>query len=273
MYGYLIKKSFCDDWDNLLTVVVVNLIALASGVLIFLSGSYGLMAFGEGSTSPWLFVWIIATVLLFSIVLSIINFAFGELAAQIADFNGVRLKDFFKAIPGVLKDAILFALLIDAIVFVSIYCIDFYFFKMANIFGALIGAFIFWMDIFIILSLQWFIPLRATMHNNFKKCLKKCFLFTMDNTGFSIFNLLHTLVLTFLSVFLVGFFPSFCGISIFNCNALKVRLYKYDYLEEHPELKTKKERKNIPWDELIFDDRETLGPRKLKSFLFPWKEN
>ena len=45
------------------------------------------------------------------------------------------------------------------------------------------------------------------------------------------------------------------------------------YLEEHPELTTKKERKNIPWEELIYEDRETLGPRKLRSFLFPWKDD
>ena len=50
------------------------------------------------------------------------------------------------------------------------------------------------------------------------------------------------------------------------------RLYKYDYLEEHPELTTKKERRHIPWEELIYEDRETLGPRKLKSFIFPWKD-
>jgi hypothetical protein len=43
-------------------------------------------------------------------------------------------------------------------------------------------------------------------------------------------------------------------------------------LEEHPELKTKKERKNIPWEELIYEDRETLGPRTFRSFLFPWKD-
>ena len=36
--------------------------------------------------------------------------------------------------------------------------------------------------------------------------------------------------------------------------------------------KTKKERRQIPWEELIYEDRETLGPRKLKSFIFPWKD-
>ena len=272
MYGFLIKKSFCDDWDNLLTVVIVNLITLAAGILIFLACATGLMAFGEESNSPWVYLLILGTILIFSFILSIVNLAFGELAAQIADFNGVSMGDFFKAIPGVLIDAILFALLCDAIGIVSFYCIDFYILRIGNLFGLLIGSFIFWLDIFFILSLQWFVPIRATMHNNFKKCLKKCFLISLDNTGFSILVLIHTAILMVLSVFLVGLFPSVSGILINKCNALRIRLYKYDYLEQHPELKTKRERRNIPWDELIFDDRETLGPRKLRSFLFPWKE-
>ena len=71
---------------------------------------------------------------------------------------------------------------------------------------------------------------------------------------------------------MMGFLPSFAGILINKANALRIRLYKYDYLEEHPEIKTKKERNYIPWDELIQDDKDALGPRKLRSFLFPWKD-
>ena len=94
----------------------------------------------------------------------------------------------------------------------------------------------------------------------------------MDNTGFSIFMALYTIILGALSILPIGFFPSIAGIGIAKANAFRLRMYKYDYLEEHPELKTPRERRNIPWEELIFEDRETLGPRKLRSFLFPWKE-
>lgn len=272
MYGFLIKKSFCDDWDNLLTVVLVNILTLFVGLILLLSCATVVKAFGEESTSPWLLVFALASIIIFCIVFSIINFAFAELAARIADFNGVSLLDFFREIPGVLKDALLFGLLNAGLIIISIYCIDFYILKMGNLFGLLIGAFIFWLDIFIILGLQWFAPIRATMHNDFKKCLKKCIIILFDNTGFSVFMALHNLVLLAISVFMVGLFPSLSGIMIAKCNALRIRLYKYDYLEEHPELKTKRERKNIPWDELIFDDKEALGPRKLRNFLFPWKE-
>ena len=94
----------------------------------------------------------------------------------------------------------------------------------------------------------------------------------MDNTGFSIFMAFYNLILTALSILPIGFFPSVAGIEIAKLNAFRLRMYKYDYLDEHPELKTTKERRKIPWEELIYEDRETLGPRKLRSFLFPWKE-
>ena len=94
----------------------------------------------------------------------------------------------------------------------------------------------------------------------------------MDNTGFSVFMGFYILILMVLSVLPIGFFPSVAGISIAKQNAFRIRMYKYDYLEQHPELKTPRERRKIPWEELIYEDREALGPRKLRSFLFPWKE-
>ena len=138
---------------------------------------------------------------------------------------------------------------------------------------AFIGAVILWLDVFVLLALQWFIPIRSLMKNNLKKCLKKSFIILFDNTGFTIMIALYNFVLLILSIFFIGLVPAMTGILISCTNALRLRLYKYDYLEEHPELTTKKERKNIPWEELIYEDRETLGPRKLKSFLFPWKDD
>ena len=82
---------------------------------------------------------------------------------------------------------------------------------------------------------------------------------------------IYNLVLIALSIFFIGLIPSMAGISIGNTNALRIRLYKYDYLEEHPEI-TGRQRKKIPWEELIYEDRETLGPRTFRSFLFPWKD-
>lgn len=263
MFGFLIKKNFCDGWDNLLSVIITNVIFLFAGIgVIFLNA----FSFATQNQLIMILAFVFGT-----IILSIIALAYGESAAKIADFNSIKYSDFFKAVPGVLKDSVFLGLLVSAVLLISTFSIRYYW-SLGNLVSACLAIFIFWIDIFFVLSIQWFVPLRSVMHNNFKKCLKKCFIIFFDNTAFSVLIGLYDLVLIVFSVLFVGFFPSLAGILIANTNALRLRLYKYDYLEAHPELKSKKERRNIPWEELIYEDRETLGPRKFKSFLFPWKD-
>ena len=272
MYGFLFKKNFCDGWDNLFSVVITNVLFLISMVGIILLSSFVTSHLSENTTDMAFYLIQSAILFLGLFIFNIFDFAYGELAQKIANFEGIHLLDFFKRIPGVLLDAFLFSLLIIAVVFISTYSIYFYIIQQKSMMGLFVGALLFWVDIFIVLSLQWFVPIRSTFHNKFFKCLKKCFIIFMDNTGFSIIMALYNLVLIALSVLPIGFFPSLAGVSISKHNAFRLRMYKYDYLEEHPELKTQKERRRIPWEELIYDDREALGPRKLRSFLFPWKE-
>lgn len=272
MYGFILKKNFCDVWDNLLTVIIVNLVHMlsASGILYL----WALLTKSLGANT--LDIVSIATtcgfITLWNIIHYIITFAFGEQAVKICNFEGIRIRDFFLSIPGCIVDAIKYGIFISLLLFLSIFLLYFYWFSGSKI-GIFVFGIIFWIDIFLILSLQWFCALRCTMHNNFRKCLRKCFIIFFDNTGFSILVALNNLVLFIFSVLFVGLIPSIGAMVINNQNNLRIRLYKYDYLEEHPELNNKKDRKKIPWEELIYDDRETLGPRKFKSFLFPWKEN
>ena len=272
MYGFLFKKNFCDGWDNLFSVVVTNVLFLLSMVGIILLSSFVTTHLGENTTDMTFYLIQTGILFLGIFILLIFDLAYGELAQKIANFEGIHFLDFFKRIPGVLLDAFLLALFIVIVIFVSAYSIIFYLFRQPSLFGLFIGALLIWIDVFIALALQWFVPIRSTFHNKFGKCLKKCFIIFMDNTGFSIIMALYNLLLLALSILPIGFFPSLAGISISKHNAFRLRMYKYDYLEEHPELKSSKERRKIPWEELIYNDRETLGPRKLRSFLFPWKE-
>lgn len=265
MYGFLLKKSFCDGWDNLLSVIITNVI-----ILFVSMGCFLLFSLTVKLNSSLLMC---ACILLTCVIISILVFAYGDISAEIANFNGIRIVDYFKAIPSSLKDGSLFGLMIGGIGILSFFCFDYYFLQMKSLFGIFLGGMILWLDIFLFLTLQWFLPIRSLMHNNFRKCFKKSLIIFFDNTGFSILVGLYNLLCFAISIFCVGLIPAWAGTLINNTNALRIRLYKYDYLDEHPELKTKKERKKIPWEELIYDDRETLGPRKLKSFLFPWKED
>lgn len=262
MFGFIIKKNFCDGWDNLLSLLIANLVFLFSAVALFMLNA----VIGEKS------ILILLSFLFSMIVISILIFAYGEVAAKIANFCGVGLLDFFKAIPGVLKDATLFGLMVSAIILISSFALRYYFIQMQSLLGFGIGCLLVWLDVFLFMAFQWFVPIRSLMKNNFKKCLRKSIIIMFDNTGFTFAVTLYNLVMLVLSVACIGFFPSMGGILIGNTNALRILLYKYDYLEEHPELQGKRGRKPIPWEELIYEDRQTLGPRKFKSFLFPWKE-
>ncbi|MCQ2592340.1 MAG: hypothetical protein MJ188_06105 [Treponema sp.] len=272
MFGFLLKKNLCDIWDNLLSVIIANVIFILSVLGIIFVSAFITKIVPENMNQNLFFLIQGCVFLVGCIILSIIAFAYGEQAAKVADFDGIRIVDFFLEIPGVLKDAVLFGCLITFVVFVSAYSLEFYLLQQQSLFGLFIGSLLFWVDLFIFLALQWFVPIRSSMHNNFMKCLKKCFIVFFDNTGFTLLVTLNNIFLIALTVLFIGFMPSIGGVLIANANALRLRLYKYDYLEAHPELKSKKERRQIPWEELIYEDRETLGPRKLKSFLFPWKE-
>lgn len=263
MFIFIIKKNFCDGWDNLLSVILSNLVFLFSGIGLVLLNALA-------SNNGWL---ALAAFIFSAVVLSIEAFAYSDSAAKISRFEGVHVVDFFKSFPGALKDGALFGLLNSAVILISSFSIKYYFTQMTSLFGFMLGCAIVWVLIFYFLAIQWFIPIRALMHNDFKKCLKKCFIILFDNTGFSVAYAIYNLILIVLSIACIGFFPSMAGIVIANTNALRILLYKYDYLEEHPELRTKRERKNIPWETLIAEDRELLGPRKLRSFLFPWKDD
>lgn len=273
MFGFFLKKNFCDGWDNLFTLVLINLVFLLAGG--FVIGLYVILfrytpLATEGTTLISILVSAVFLYLLYFIY-CITAFAFGEQAVNIANFGAARFLDFFKIVPTVLKDAALYALITCAFSVISVLGIYWYA-TQGTIIYIFMGCIFFWFDLFALITLQWFIPVRSILKNNFKKCLKKSLILSLDNTGFSIALAFYDLILLAFSIFFLGLVPSVTGLTLARINALRLRMYKYDYLELHPELKTKKERKDIPWEELIYEDRETLGPRKFRSFLFPWKD-
>jgi hypothetical protein len=262
MIGFYLKKNFCDGWDNMFQLLIVNLVVLLCGIAAF----FAISAVGAANTGVAMLLTI-----LFSGIGMIFVFAYGESAAAIANFESLSLKDYFRAIPGSARDGFFFGVLTGVILTSGIVGIPGYI-SMKNPAGLLFGIILFWLEIFAVLILQWFLPVRSLMHNNFGKCLKKSFILFFDNTGFSVFLALYTFVLLLLSVFLFFLLPSVTGVVLADVNALKLRMYKYDWLEKHPELKTRKEQKDVPWEELVQNDRDILGPRKFKSFIFPWKD-
>ena len=50
-------------------------------------------------------------------------------------------------------------------------------------------------------------------------------------------------------------------------DAVKLIMLKYDYLEENPDV----DRKHLPWEDILFDEKEKVGPRTFRNMIFPWK--
>ena len=92
MFGFIIKKNFCDGWDNLLSVVVTN--------LIFLFVGFGLVYLNLYAMRVHLYL-IYVSFPITCIIFSILVFAFGDLAAKIANFEGIHLLDYFKNMENV----------------------------------------------------------------------------------------------------------------------------------------------------------------------------
>lgn len=261
MIGFFIKKNFFDGWDNLLSLVFPNLLIFALVV-----GGY-FVADVALNLSLLLSMLVLG---IFWCGTSIAIFAFGACAAEIANFKSVTFKDWLKNFPSVWKDGLIFGLITGVLTTLGAITIPFYL-QMEGMVGLFLAALVFWFLLVCVLAFQWVLPIQSIMNNDLKKSIKKSFIIFFDNPGFSLFMFLYTIFLVVLSIAFFMIAPSFCGIVLAHTNGLRLRLYKYDWLETHPDA-TPAEKKHIPWKELVAEDRENVGPRTLKNFIFPWKE-
>jgi hypothetical protein len=114
--------------------------------------------------------------------------------------------------------------------------------------------------------MQFYLPGRDRLGSGPLTIIKKCFFIFFDNTLFCILVGAVSLAILALSLPLFMLLPGPAGLLLFLDEALRLRLLKYDWLEEHPG------HRKIPWDILIQDEREKTGNRSLKGLIFPWKD-
>lgn len=268
MIGFFIKKNFCDGWDHILWIIVFNLVSIA----LLVAGYIGLSFIASFSEVTTIFM---ALAIPFAfVILCLLNCLFDSISrecSRIVNYASVEYKNVFTHLFDNWKDSVCLTLLEAVCTLITVFVIPWYL-EQGTMLGVLLSAFIGWFLILGILALQWYFPLKSQLKGGFKKTVKKCFLIFFDNTGFSIFMFLYNLFLTALSPFLAFLMPCFSGIIMAQNNALRLRMYKYDWMEEHPGLTPKEANKLVPWDELLADDKETLGPRTFRSFIFPWKD-
>ena len=258
MVGFLIKKAFFDLWDNMLRVALVNL-----GFVVILA---------IGFWAPF-FLKFHPVTFFGSIFFILSGFhmyvgAASKFAHEIVDYKSPGFREFFSYFRDVWKAGLVLAVITTAQIVLIFVGFPFYM-SMGGFLGTAALSIIFWASVAWQLASQYYFAIHIRLGDGIGKTLKKCFIVMLDNTLFTIF-LGITTVLTFAVSAVTAFLiPGFAGIIILHQAAFKLRLYKYDYLEEHPELSNKK---NIPWDRLLEEDRERVGSRTLKGMIFPWKD-
>ncbi|MDR1212250.1 MAG: hypothetical protein LBK40_08490 [Spirochaetaceae bacterium] len=256
MFGFMLKKTFFDLWDNLFKAALVNI-----GFMLSLAWPLVL---------PFLFESV--PVLFWAALVSGVIWCFAYLSAAswslkaVSDYGNFGFGDFAAALKSAAVDGIIPGCLALLLVLSGLYGIPFYL-TMDSKLGVVPAALIFWTLVVMLLALQFYFPVRNRLGRQPLKILKKCFLIFLDNPGFSVAVFISGFLLSCLSLVLLLLFPGPAGLLLLHDEALRLRLLKYDWMEEHPGQDRK-----IPWDALLIEEREKTGTRSLKNFIFPWKD-
>jgi len=261
MIGFLIRKSFYDLWDNLFKIVILNLGFFACAAIpVFLPLLGGMIV-----ESVFLHILLTAIgILVCSIYLS----AASCVIKSISNYSNFTFKEFFKAFKTAWPAGLVmggFAFLLFIIITIVI---PFYLSFESPMLGLALAAVIFWSALFAVLSFQFFFTVINRLGPGLIKSIKKSMLICLDNTGLSFFMIINNIIAIILSVFFAFMFPGPVGVLLYLDEALRLRLLKYDYLEANPEAN----RRKIPWDALLIEERERTGTRSFRNFIFPWKD-
>ncbi|MCL2067663.1 MAG: hypothetical protein FWG99_09390 [Treponema sp.] len=261
MTGFLLRKTAYDLWDNMFRIVLVNL----GFIVLLVIPAYLPELLGRKLFNSDVIVVVVraAGILCCSVYLSTAAFSI----KTISDYGSFGFGDFFCNLKQAWPAGLVAGLLFFGCLSVALIAIPFYM-SMDSPVGLLLAALIFWALIFAVLSFQFFFAVRARLDTKLLKVFKKCILLFVDNPGMAIFSLLHNTAMLIVSLLLAFLFPGPAGILLYLDEALRLRIMKYDWLEVNPDAN----RRKIPWDELLMEEREKTGTRTLKNFIFPWKD-
>ena len=257
MIWFTIKKTFFDLWDHLFSILILNFV----GILLFGALLYLFQFF---SIHPLLTVTGAGIILLvFVQYLGVV----GLMVRDIADYSTPEIKQTLRCVREVWKAAFVFSVLIAAQVVIILLVLPWYM-QMGGLVGMVVVSILFWTSLLWWLASQYYFPLRSRLESRPGKIILKSFVLLFDNTFFTLVLALGTLLMVGVSAITAFLFPGIGGILLWHQVGCKLRLYKYDYLEQYPHAN----RKRIPWERLLQEERERLGKRTLRNMIFPWKE-
>lgn len=254
----MIKKWFFDMWDHFLPVILMNLGFILVLVVPFLLPS----ALLDVSVGLSIFSLVVG-VLIFFVYSAAVSFA----CREIANYQSPTFKQFFSYFRETWLSGLILGLIYSLHVLIVWVAFPVYS-SMGNLLGLAAIVFLFWASVIWLLASQFYFPIRSRLDTKIKKVIRKTFIIFFDNTFFSIVVGVGTVAIFILSGFTAFLIPGITGLMLWQQVALKLRLYKYDYIEEHPDA----DRKRIPWTALLIDEKERVGKRTLRGMIFPWKE-
>jgi hypothetical protein len=255
MFGFLIKKTFYDLWDNLFPLALVNLALLT---LLFAGFVVPPLLNAAAPLS-------LAIMALCLLCCGVYLAAASLCLKALSEYGSFGFADFLHNLAAAWPAGLLLGALWLLGVFLTVLAIPFYI-SLDSFAGLLLGCFLLWTMLTVTLALQFYLPIRARLDTKPGKIIKKCFLILFDNTGFCVLAGAASVAILGLSLPLFLLLPGPAGLLLFLDEALRLRLLKYDWLEAHPG-----ERK-IPWDALLEEEREKTGTRTIKGLIFPWKD-
>ncbi|MDR2965894.1 MAG: hypothetical protein LBU88_08970 [Treponema sp.] len=266
MIGFLLQKTLYDFWDNMFKVVMLNLgFLLVAATPIFLPGLMEILGI---NSLPLEMALTGIGILACSIYLAAASYSM----SSISDYSTFGFAKFFGSFKYTWKAGLVMGLFVFFLFIVATIILPFYL-SIESGFGLILAAIVFWLTVFGIISFQFYFSVYTRLGGKIGKSFKKCMVISLDNSGFSFFLFIHNLIVILLPLVVpfllfVIIIPGPAGIILYIDEALRLRLLKYDWLEANPGAN----RKKIPWEELLVEERERTGHRTFKNFIFPWKD-
>jgi uncharacterized membrane protein YesL len=245
-------------WDHFLGVVILNL----GFIVLFTIPVLLPQVVVNASVYAALAIQVIGVLLLF-----IYGGAVAMACRDMANYEKPEFGRFIDYLKETWKSSLVLGLIYVAIVVVLWIGVPVYA-GMGSLLGLAALVFLFWALVIWVVSSQFYYPIRAQLDTKISKVIRKSFVIFFDNTFFAIVVAVGSLAVIAVSALTALLIPGVTGLLLWHQVSLKLRLYKYDYLEEHSDAN----KRQIPWDALLIDDRERVGKRTLRGMIFPWKE-
>ncbi|MBN1649602.1 MAG: hypothetical protein JW874_16305 [Spirochaetales bacterium] len=257
MFGFALRKWFYDLWDNMIKIVILNIVLLFA-------------IFGFGSLIPLIsnlpavgFPAVIAALYLLNLLIAAASGFSNEISANQAP----GFKEYLAFLKVSFKPAIFITAAIILQILIVVIVIPYYT-RMGNVMGILAGGVVFWICLYWWIMMQYFYPVYWQLNRSIIKAVKKSALITLDNTLFTTGMALASVLIFAVSAITAFLVPGTASVFMWHQTAMRLRLLKYDYLEENPGA----DRKKIPWEVVLSGQRDKVGTRTLRNLIFPWKD-